>query len=235
MAHTDTIADPDIKSLYRRELSDRYSAFAFPPREERPWQGRGTSKRPGFASTGPSVNSGRLRRATSGGSRDSLCAAVIAGLLYRPDQIARHAESLARLSALDERFDALIDALEDSGESGTALESEQVATILARRGLAAPGPSDYAGFRFGFLSGGTQDAQTAAELANAIGLLIERPALERALAEATARLERDFSDEAYAEQQRLLKRKLEFDSRLRQMATARGAASAGEAHQTMAE
>lgn len=236
MAHADTIADPDIKSLYRRELGELYSAFAFPRRDERPWQGRDSGRgfggRPGFnRPTGPSPNSGRLRRATSGGSRDALCAAVIAGLLRRPDQIAVHAESLARLSALDVRFDVLL----DEAESGNVLESEDLPTILAQRGLAAPGPSEYAGLRFGFLSGAAQDAQAAAELAKAIGLLIERPALELALAEATARLERDFSDEAYAEQQRLLKRKLEFDSRLRQMATARGAAPAGEAPQTMAE
>merc|ERR1712039_164881 len=32
MAHVDTIADPEIKSLYRRELGDRFSAFAYPPR-----------------------------------------------------------------------------------------------------------------------------------------------------------------------------------------------------------
>ena len=38
MAHVETIADRDIQSLYRRELQDRYSAFAFPKREQAPWQ-----------------------------------------------------------------------------------------------------------------------------------------------------------------------------------------------------
>ncbi len=227
MAHVDTIADPDIKSLYRRELNDRYSAFAFPRREEGSWKAR----RPGAAGASPSLHSGRLRRATTGGSRDALSAAVIAGLLRWPEQIARHAESLARLSILDARFEALLDA----ADAGHVLESEPLATILTQRGLAAPGPAEYAGLRFGFLSSGAEAAQAATEMEQAIGLLIEKPALETALAEATTRLEMDFSDEAYAEQQRLLKRKLEFDSRLRQMASARAAAPAGEAPQTMAE
>ena len=28
--HTETIVDPDIRALYRRELTERFSAFAFP-------------------------------------------------------------------------------------------------------------------------------------------------------------------------------------------------------------
>jgi hypothetical protein len=60
-------------------------------------------------------------------------------------------------------------------------------------------------------------------------------ALETALADATERLNREFTDEAYAEQQRLLKRKLEFDARLGQMASARAALSPDNATNTMAE
>ena len=115
------------------------------------------------------------------------------------------------------------------------LESETLATILARHGLTVPSPADYAGMRFGFLSPDVAPAQACAELAQAVELLVERPALEAALAEATERLNREFTDEAYAEQQRLLKRKLEFDSRLGQMASARAASPSGEAPQTMAE
>ena len=53
MAHVETIADPDIKALYRRELLERFSAFAFPQREQQPWPPRqrkewrsGDGKRP---------------------------------------------------------------------------------------------------------------------------------------------------------------------------------------------
>jgi DNA primase len=84
---------------------------------------------------------------------------------------------------------------------------------------------------FGFLRDDLSPEQAREELAQAVGLLVERPALEAALAAATTRFEADLSDGAYAEQQRLLKRKLEFDARLRQMASARGASS----DQNMAE
>ena len=98
-----------------------------------------------------------------------------------------------------------------------------------------PSPADYGGLRFGFLGSEITPASACAELAQAIELLVERPALETALADATERLKREFTDEAYAEQQRLLKRKLEFDSRLGQMASARAASPGGNASNTMAE
>ena len=59
-------------------------------------------------------------------------------------------------------------------------------------------------------------------------ILAEEPALDAAIEAATARLDFD-------KQQRLLKRKLEFNARLRQMAGARAASSSGEAPNTMAE
>ncbi len=92
-----------------------------------------------------------------------------------------------------------------------------------------PEPAEYSGLRFGFLSTTVAAEQAVAELGQAIGLLVERPALEAALGEATARFETELSDEAYAEQQRLLKRKLEFDGRLRQMASKHADAPQGNA------
>jgi DNA primase len=68
-------------------------------------------------------------------------------------------------------------------------------------------------------------AQAKSELAQAVELLLERPVLEAALTRATQRLESEFSDEAFVEQQRLRQRKLEFDNRLRQMATRHAAGS----------
>jgi DNA primase len=41
LAHVETIADRDIQALYRRELLERFSAFAFPRREAAPWQPAG--------------------------------------------------------------------------------------------------------------------------------------------------------------------------------------------------
>lgn len=149
---------------------------------------------------------------------------MIAGLIRWPGEIARHAEPLARAAALDPRFAVLLDAL-DALAPGKALESNGLRTILARQGMAVPAASDYADLRFGFLGEGTEPDLAAMELDRAVGLLVERPELESALADATGRFEYALSDDEYArawaEQQRLLKRKLEFDTRLRQMAGAR--------------
>ena len=222
-AHVETIADADIKALYRRELMDRFSAFAFPRREERPWQPAPRFAGKPFPARPTPQNAGRLRKATSGGARDGLAAAVLAGMIRFPDEARRHADAILAAHLPDPRFDALIEAV----ECDASLESARLVTILAERGLAAPTPEEYADLRFGFLAESLPAEQARPELAQAIGLLVERPALEAALAAATARFEQDLSEGAYAEQQRLLKRKLEFDSRLRQMASARSSAPGG--------
>ena len=171
----------------------------------------------------------RLRK--NAGSRDALSAAVLAGLLRHPQELARHSDALAHADLADPRFAVLVDAL----DAGEPLETRHLSTILAARGLVAPNPVEYASLRFGFLIEDSPPELASESLAQAIGLLVERPALEAALAEATARFERDLSEGAYAEQQRLLKRKLEFDARLRQMASARTAALDGAATQKTAE
>jgi DNA primase len=226
MAHVDTIADRDIQALYRRELSDRFSAFAFPRREQREWRPGG---KPAPARRSDPAATARLRRHSE--SRDALSAAVLSGLLRHPGELARHGDALAHAALADPRFTALVDAL----DAGEPLETAHLSTILAKRGMAAPDPVEYADLRLGFLVDDADPVLARESLAQAVGLLVERPALEAALAEATQRFERDLSEGAYAEQQRLLKRKLEFDARLRQMASARIAAPAGAAPTKTAE
>lgn len=219
LAHVDTIADSDIRSLYRRELLDRFSDFAFPRREQKAWVPRGKGPPAPAPSSADSI--GRLRKAAGGGARDGLSIAVLAGLLRWPEEIARHAEAIARTPGLDPRFGILLDCVDTAGP----LESDALPPILADAGLACPEPDEYSGLRFGFLAEGATRQDAAEELDQAIGLLVERPALEAALSEATARFEADLSEEAYAEQQRLLKRKLEFDRQLGHMATKRATIS----------
>ena len=233
MAHVDTIADRDIQALYRRELLERFSAFAFPRREERSWQPsppgqRGQRGTPAPRRSDP-AQLARLRKST--GSRDALAAAVVSGLIRFPAELARHGDALAHAELADPRFAVLIEAL----DRGERLETGHLATILTAQGLAPPAPADYAALRFGFLAEDATDEQARADLDQAVSLLVERPALEMALAEATRQFERDLSDGAYAEQQRLLKRKLEFDSRLRQMASARAGAEMAAPAKPMAE
>jgi DNA primase len=216
--HCEAIQHPDIKSLYRRELLEKFSAFAFPPRpprEKREWKS-GFAK-PGNPALDP-VAAGRLRKSADGGSRDLLAGAVIAGLLRFPDQILVHAEPLGRFAENDGRNGPALESLIEAAE---LLEPGEETPISAPQGFAPPPDKS----RFAFLDEGADPQGAREDLAEAVSLLVERPALDAALAAATARFESD-PEAAFAEQQRLLKRKLAFEKRLGLMASRRAARAA---------
>ncbi len=198
LAHVETIADPDIRALYRRELMDRFSAWAFPRREPGAFSGRRALTTPPGRAAG---------RRIGGTPAQWLLSAVVAGLLRHPAQIAAQADALARLAAHDARIAVLLDAV----DLGTALETGALGTTLADKGLSAPVPEDYARIPYPFVAQGVDDAAAARSLAAAVAMLVEEPQLDAAIAAATERFDID-------EQQRLLKRKLEFEARLRHMA-----------------
>jgi DNA primase len=216
--HCEAIQHPDIRSLYRRELLEKFSAFAFPPRpprEKREWKS-GFAK-PGNPRLDP-ASAGRLRKSADGGSRDLLAGAVIAGLLRFPDQILVHADPLGRFAAIDGRNGPALESLIEAAEM---LEPGDDAPISAPQGFAPPPDKS----RFAFLDEGADPQDAREDLAEAVSLLVERPALEAALAAATARFATD-PEAAFAEQQRLLKRKLAFEKRLGLMASRRAARAA---------
>ena len=215
IAHCEAIQHPDIRSLYRRELLEKFSAFAFPPRpprEKREWKS-GFAK-PGNPTMDP-VAAGRLRKAAGGGARDALASAVIAGLLRYPDQILVHAEPLGRFAQSDGRAGPALESLIEAAELLDPGESAPISTL---QDFAPPPDSS----RYAFLHEGADPQAAREELAEAVSLLVERPALEAALAAATARFATD-PEAAFAEQQRLLKRKLAFEKRLGLMASRRAA------------
>jgi DNA primase len=225
LSHCDTIAHPDIKALYRRDLTERFDALAFARRERPEWQPR-RAFQPGqkgqkgpWRPAPPPLTPQTTARMQRVGRGDGLLAGVIAGLIAHPGEIARHAEQLARLQPDDADTGLLLDALLTLADVSEPLETQQVRTILLERRLRMPTAEDMAGMRFGFLIGSGQSATD--DLAEAVTLLVERPAIEAALLEATRRFENELSDETFAEQQRLRERKLAFEARLRQMASAR--------------
>ena len=220
LTHVESIDDRDIASLYRRSLLDRFYTFAFPRREfARGPQGKAQAA-PGFMSGQLSDEArGRLAAFISGGARDRLARAVICGLARFPAEIPRHADALARLTPTNLEFAAAIDTLLEAAEMLEAGEETPISAIID---LAAP--PDNA--RFTFLREDTDPQAAREELSEAVALLVERPQLECALAAATERFEQTFDDAAFAEQQMLLKRKLEFEARLGQMATKRAASMA---------
>jgi DNA primase len=224
--HTEAIQHPDIRALYRRDLLDRFSAFAFPKRDFAP---RGGAQRGYPAKAAKAGASDRLRRAASANSRDTLAQAVLAGLARHPDQIARHAEALLSLAPAEPQLVQAMDALLDRADG---LEGGATGTI-STPGFQTPPPDNAL---FSFLVEGTDPQVAREELAEAVALLVERPALDAAIAAATARFDID-PDGAFAEQQRLRQRKLEIESRLGHMArkrAAQGDLGAAKGHQAEA-
>ncbi|SHN49150.1 DNA primase [Erythrobacter sanguineus] len=214
MAHVDTIGDPEIKALYRRELGDRFSAFAYPPRPARPAfapQPRG--QRPDWrgAPTAPPRLSedarARLSGIMAGGQRQGLLAAVAAGLTRFPQEITRHAEALSALARHDHKAAPLVESLFELAEM---LDSRPPSAICDSLGHPAP-PAD---IRYAFLDEGTSTGAACEELAEAVSLLVERPALEAALAATIARFDSD-PEGSFAEQTRLRAQLMTVDERLK--------------------
>ncbi len=214
LAHVDTIEHADIRALYRRELLERFSAFAFPPRPPREFK-RGTWSKPVAPKLSPEAAS-RLKRAVSGGARDALALAVIAGLARYPDQITRHEDALSQFAARDKNAGPAIDSLIEAAEE---LDSRAKSTISLDIGLPAPPDRN----RYAFLDEGTDPGDAREELAEAVSLLVERPALESALAQATARFEQD-PEGSIAEQARLRERLLALNERLKRFGRKRATA-----------
>ncbi|MEE4317936.1 MAG: DNA primase [Erythrobacter sp.] len=209
MAHVDTIADPEIKALYRRELSDRFSAFAYPPRPPRsaPMQ-RGPRRAAAPAPAGLSDDArARLSAVMSGGQRQGLFQAVIVGLARFPREIRRHAEALSRLASYDPKSAPAIESLFELAER---LDSRAPTAICESLGHPAP-PAD---IRYAFLDEGTSTGDACEELAEAVSLLVERPALEAALAATIARFDSD-PEGSFAEQTRLRTQLMTVDERLK--------------------
>jgi DNA primase len=218
MTHVETIVDPEIKSLYRRELGDRFSAFAYPPRPPRPAQApyqrpqnggaRGAWRGAPLPPPGLSEEArARLSGIIAGGQRQGLLDAVIAGLARFPQEITRHTEALSALARHDRKAAALIESLFVLAET---LDSQAATAICDNSSQPAP-PAD---IRYAFLDEGTSTGDACEELAEAVSLLVERPALEAALAATIARFDGD-PEGSFAEQTRLRAQLMTVDERLK--------------------
>ncbi|MEM6826912.1 MAG: DNA primase [Pseudomonadota bacterium] len=221
MDHVNTIEDGDIRALYRRELLDRFSAFAYPPRDTRSALRR-TKWRSGSSAPQPLSPAARsaLQRALSGGQRVSLLSAVIAGLLRHPDEIERHSEALSRLASLDQQAAPVIESLIEVTET---LDSRAQNAIFDEHGLPAPSED----LRYAFLREGTDPGEAREELVEAVSLLVQKPALEAALAGTIARFDED-PEGCFAEQTRLREQLASIEDRLKAFGRRKAASAGGE-------
>ena len=207
-----TIGDAVVQSEYKGEFRQRYDA-QFAPAPRAPFQPR----RPGQKWTpppAPVTDDARAVRAT--GIDPVLAKAVLAGLIRHPAEIARHMEVLGSLrmanGALGRLFEAVVDvALEDR-----ALDSARLVTILANSGFETVARdllrADTMPYSFTRSMG--DEARARDDLDEAIAILVARPEVDAALADATSAMQARFTDEAFARQVALVREKAALELRL---------------------
>jgi DNA primase len=218
------IADPSVRGEYGAEFRARADQlFARPARGPAP-RGR-TPPRRGAWQPPEAMPGAAMRGVGAGGLDPILARAVLAGLIRHPAEIARHMEVLGGLrsasGALGKLFEAVVDvALEDR-----QLDSGKVHTILARSGFDALAGdllrADTLPFSF-TRPACADEGKARDDLHEAIAVMVERPAVEAALADATAALMRDGSDAAFERQVALSRRRQELEARLANLMLADG-------------
>jgi len=223
------IADQNVKHEYiaefRRRFDDLYARKREPFRPFQP-QPRGTRK-PGQPWKAPPGPVGEAAKGVRAGGIDRILAkAVLAGLIRHPAEIARHMEVLGSLKladgALGRLFEAVVDlALEDANR-GEALDSDRLLTILATSGfdiiaheLLRPDQ-----LSLSFTQKDAEPQRAREDLDEAIAILVSRPEVDAALADATAEMQARYSeaafdwDKAYERQVALVKEQQALDARL---------------------
>jgi DNA primase len=200
------IGHAGVRDEYLSEFRRRCDAhFAPPPRTFVP---RG-KPRPGTKWTPPPEPPTPVARTlTASGIDRVLAKAVLAGLIRHPAEIARHMEVLGSLrlvdGALGRLFEAVIDvALEDRRRS-EVLDQDYLLTILAQSGF-----DSIAGellradaLPFTFTQRGWDEGRAAADLDEAIAILVAGPAVDARLADVDVE-EATRSAEAFERQQAL--------------------------------
>ncbi len=220
----ETIADPSVKSEYRAEFRNRFDErFA---RNRQPFQQRQpfypmAQRKPGQKWTPPlpPVTDDAKKFNAAGGIDRVLAKAVLAGLIRHPAEIARHMEVLGGLKmadgALGRLFEAVVDvALED--RRAAPLDSGRMVTILTRSGFEAVAHDLLRAdtMPYSFTRVGGDEKQAREDLDEAIAVLIARPEVDAALAEATSAMQARFTAEAFERQVALVNEQRALDERL---------------------
>lgn len=235
MDHADQIGDSDIRALYRRDFSTRFSQIFFARKshflpakspKNRNFDRMSGGKFGGGYKAAPIRPSDELDRYSKGDTNQLLLRAVLYGLLGFPPAISRHFEALSHFHSDSPEYADLLESLLNLSEMSERLDTEALLTILGERGKRGPADRLLAAetppFSFCNPIGKTDstgsEAATKRDLNEAIEVMTIRPQLEAALREVTARFEETFDDDLYMQQQKLRKQKQEFDDRLMALA-----------------
>jgi DNA primase len=211
-----SIADKNVSFEYQAEFRRRFSDLYARTREPfRPQQQ--ARRKPGEKWKPPDPPVTEAAKGVRARGIDPILAKeVLAGLIRHPAEIARHMEVLGSLKLADGALGRLFEAVVDVAVEDQALDSESLLTILSKSGFdnIASNLLRADQISWSFTLKGAEPARAREDLDEAIAILVARPEVDAALAEATAALMARYSDEAFDRQVSLVKEQQALDARL---------------------
>jgi DNA primase len=212
--HAAAIGHPDLGRMYREDWLNRFYELRRPAATAQP-QRRAMFKNGRFQAPPPPV--GPAPRAIANSGIDGPTArALILGFANYPEELPAHCEQLAAIPIADTGTAKMRDELVNAAFSGCALDRDSLATILGADG--ATGPKALSAMGFSFTRRDSDPDRARSDLAAAVEIIAAAEEVEKALEHATEQLEQDFTDEAFAEQQRLKVAQRDLLHRLAQLA-----------------
>ncbi len=212
--HSRAIADPSLARLYREAWLDRFSQHVAPQRPFAPRGRTGSWKQGKWTPPNPPVGS-EARSIARTGVDANTAKALILGFTYFPEELAGHCEALAALPIADGETARARDQLVDAAFSGIALDREAVGTILGDERVGGAIPR---ALGFSFTRRDSDPARARHDLAAAVEIVAAAAEVDEALAKATERLKQDLTEDALAEQQRLVEARQGLNDRLASLA-----------------
>ena len=205
--HSSTIGEPALRRLYREQWLERFHDLVRPQQHSRPPRQRQEWSKRGGRFVPPERPPGDVMRRIGKGGIDARHAhALIVGFANFPQALPAHCEQLAGLPIADKAVSRLRDRLVDAAVALETLDRERLATILADKGAEADleQARRTGTMSFSFTRGETEPEKAVRDLGIAIDALTADGEIGAALQAATERL-KGGEDEAYEEQQRLIK------------------------------
>ncbi len=219
--HTQAIADPSVRQLYRDEWLRRFDALVRPPQQQhggrslyprREWKKQGGRFVP---PNPPALES--TRGVHKSGIEAPIARALLEGFMLYPQALHDHIEELAHLRIADRSSAALRDQLVQIAMSGQHLDRDALQTILS--GKAAGADARRGAMRFSFTQRSSNPEAALSDLGAALEAVIALNEIELALGEATRKLKQEISEATYAEQQRLMAARKSYNDRLASLAS----------------
>ena len=222
--HTQAIADPNVRQLYRDEWLSRFDAqFRHQQTQQ---QGQNFTRRGGewkrgkFVPQAPPV--GQAARAISQiGVAPAMAAAVVAGCIRHPSVLHDHVEQVSLFRIADRPLAALRDFLVDFALSHPSLDSALLETTLRdseHQPLAAkllrPDRTS-----FSFNQKDADPARAYREFEGVLMMLVDKGLLENAFNQATDELKAEITEERLAKQAHLRAAIRDVDNRLASLAS----------------